>query len=238
MLSYRDISFLSEEKRQAFRRPLIKLFEQEEPFVYYQESEDYAPSKKYLIKRGWEVGLLDVDMNGVPELIVNLGGGSAGNAFYEVYDLGTGKLLGEISGSYEDSLCTYFDMEKEVFVLLVQYQTQMGWASRFSNVDIVSPVSDDRENEAPFRQDSCFEVNYEVIDEFGMSDGWRASFYIEEKEVSLDDYLSEHAAFFKNYIRIPETDMILLDRSAYDTPEEMADALLSTQQQFIAFSEQ
>ena len=94
-LKYEEVEFLPESAKEAWREPLIKLLAN--ACVMVNDGEDgvnFLPPNPDLpsVAYGVSVGLFDFDLDGVPEVIVNQGGGSSGNAFYTVYDLMTGEV--------------------------------------------------------------------------------------------------------------------------------------------------
>ena len=248
------ICFVDEKDKRAWKEPLAKLLANELVLNEdgekdaYQAPDPHAPA----IPQCYACGLLDVTMDGVPELLVYPRGyaGSSGTATYFVYDIYSGQKLGEISGGNDQSLCVYYDMATGGLRLVGQYWLRGGWSWRGRYITRV-------EYEASIME--CYEIGYlhteheiaanysDVSDEdgYGIAIGEEyypdTTYYLYRKRVTLDEYYAEHANFTGTYIRIPQTEMVVFfwsdvaedDDSNLERGEKMAEALISSSQQFI-----
>ncbi len=254
-LAYRDVEFVPDETVQAWREPILRLLENEEYFVgangEITGSEYPYPDRPGIIS-GHEIALFDLNCDGVPELLVNAGGGSAGNAFYAVYDIFTGEYYGDLSGGYDNSWCQYFDITVGRFECYGQYQLRFGWTERSCYVRRAILTETESSKELVVYERSYLEVQYNIdaVDlpltaeqiEAGYDGTWYelypdATFFVNGSKASLDAYLSEAESFEQTCIRIPETAIKLIPSTGYETPEERVDALLATGQKFLAAQE-
>ena len=92
--------------------------------IGYEPSRPNDPS----IVAGCDMGLFDVNLDGVPELLLNLGGGSARNDYFYIYDILTGEKLGTINGGGSDAWAIYYDIESNTYIPIGRYD----WGSRDS----------------------------------------------------------------------------------------------------------
>ena len=222
-ISYKDIEFVSTETRELWREPLVKLLSNK-AIPYGSGGEiigyTYLFPDQPCIANGYQLGLYDFDIDAVPELIVNLGGGSAGNAYYYVYDIMTGELLGSLDGGFDKSWCTYFNLDTGKY--------EISWLYAYYEIDAAE-----------------LELTQEEIDA-GIHSSWDeiytgVKFRVNGKESYIGAYFSGYDFFLENYIRIPETALLLVDwddvcdydEDQTNRAQKMTEALLSSRQQFI-----
>ncbi len=256
-VSYKNIEFVSYENKEEWRESLLRLISNEGTMHYEGDSYagyyDFPNPEAPGICFGWQLGLFDIDVDGTPELLVDMGGGSAGNACYYVYDIQSGKNIGSLDGGHEDSWCTYFNTNTGRYESIGQFQWRRGWTGRerlVNKATITNTVDgiDDYLYEATFlfASYSVDAINWEATDE-EKEQGWAyrwediytdVSFRINGQSASIDEYFYEYDLFVENYARIPETGLRLIRRLDYSTPEEIVDALLSTEQQFISIKDE
>lgn len=259
IINGRKFYFVDDETKKEWKEPLAKLLSN--VLVPYGEHGDILgyeatiDSKAPVIPQCYECGLLDITMDGVPELLVHPSGyfGSSGTATYFVYNIYSGQKLGEIDGGNGQSWCFFYNTEYDDLDLVGQYWLRGGWEWR------------DRYITEVFYDESvmeCFEVQRfhtsheitgeqrDIVDE-DPDDGvytatWIESYpsttyYVNRQEVYLDDYYAEYNQFIMTRIRIPETELILYswddvsdDEDDYATKgTKMAEALISSEQEFI-----
>ncbi len=252
-VAYKDIEFASETTKESWREPLLKLFRNEATRGRGEEWGEWGeyvfpyPDQPGLIP-GWYIGLFDINVDGVPELLIDMGGGSAGNSFYEVYDIQSGENIGSLDGGQEDSWCVYLDTNMGDFEAIGQFEWRCGWAGkeRFINKADITHTLDGIEKyvyettylRADYRIDAAaVDLTQEEI-ENGIHGAWEeiytgVSFRVNGSDASIESYFGEFDCFMQTYIRIPETALKLIHRSDYSTPEEIVEALLSTTQQYI-----
>ena len=110
--------------------PLVKLLSnQEEAYGNPQDGIiDYVPPRPDdpSIAAGCDMGLFDVNLDGVPELLLDLGGGSAGNDYFYVYDIFTGERIGTINGSGSEAWAVYYDIENNKYITIGRYDWRSG----------------------------------------------------------------------------------------------------------------
>lgn len=258
-ISYDDIQFASIETRESWREPLVKLLSNK-AIPYGSGGEimgyTYLYPDQPCIANGYQLGLFDFDMDAVPELLVNLGGGSAGNAYYYVYDIITGELLGSLDGGFDKSWCTYLNLDTGKYEIIGQFEWRMGWQGKqriMRKATLTNTMSDNRKIlydsswlYAYYEIDAAeLELTQEEIDA-GIHASWDeiytgVEFRVNGNESYIGTYFSEYDFFLENYIRIPETALLLVDWDDvcdYDEDQsvrakKMTDALLSSKQQFI-----
>lgn len=259
-ISYKDIEFAPPETRESWREPLVKLLSNKAiPYGSSGEIIGYThlfPDQP-CIANGYQLGLYDFDIDAVPELIVNLGGGSAGNAYYYVYDIMTGELLGSLDGGFDKSWCTYFNLDIGKYEIIGQFEWRVGWQGKeriMRKATLTNTMSDNQKKivydtswlYAYYEIDAAeLELTQEEIDD-GIHASWHeiytgAEFRVNGNGASIYTYFSEYDFFLEYYIRIPETALLLVDWDDvcdYDEDQtiraqKMTEALLSSRQQFI-----
>lgn len=262
IINGQEIYFVSDESKKEWKKPLAKLLsnvlvpygEHGEIMGYEAAIDPNAP----VIPQNYECGLLDITGDGTPELLVHPFGyhGSSGTATYFVYNIYSGQKLGEIDGGNDQSWCFFYNTEYGDLDLVGQYWLRGGWPWRGRYITKV------------FYDESvmeCYEVSYlhtehdingektDIVDE-DPNDGvytatWvetypNTTYYVYSNEVYLDDYYAEYNNFLMTCIRIPETELVLIDWDdvAEDGDdyairgEKMAQALISSNQRFIDFN--
>ncbi|MBO5270131.1 MAG: hypothetical protein J6B77_05055 [Clostridia bacterium] len=256
---YEDVRFLSAQARESLRAPLTYLLSNRK--VVIAEGGDILgytslyPDRP-CIENGYQLGLFDINVDGVPELLVNLGGGSAGNAFYYVYDVQTGEQLGSLHGGHDRSWCVYFCTETGRYESIGQFEWRIGWMGKERYVhraDIGERMSGDGEllyeSEWLYAYYEIDAVNVDLTKEeidAGISSAWDeaytgVSFRVDGSHAYIDDYFDACDTFAQSYIRIPETALRLIDwddvcdlkEDQSVRAEKMAEALLSSGQEFI-----
>lgn len=258
-IAYKDIEFISKESREAWREPLTKLLSNKAT-PYGENGEllgyTYLYPDQPCIANGNRLGLFDFDMDGVPELLVDLGGGSAGNAFYYVYDIVTGEHLGSINGGFNKSWCIYFNSIEGKYENIGQFEWRSGWQGKQRMVmkaTLTNAMSDGRkimyESHWLYEYYEIEAVEIELTSEdiaAGVSSAWDeiytgAEFGVNGDKAYIEDYFAEYDSFLENYVRIPESALMLVEwEDVCDDDEDqtvrakkMAEALLSSSQEFI-----
>lgn len=256
---YIDVDFIKKEDKDAWREPLIKLLSNAMTFTYDRENGQEGYTCPYpdqpAIEKGYDAALFDINIDGVPELLINAGGGSAGNTYLIVYDLLTGEEYGSMDGGHDNSWCIYLNSETGAYETVGQFEWRDGWTGkiRFVNKAEITQTMGSGVilYETPWMT-AYYEINatitvipedeknadYDFISE-EIYPG--VKFYVNDSKACIEDYFAEQDRFTENYIRIAETGIRLF--SWYDitddeddnvtSAEKMADALLSSDQQFI-----
>ena len=255
----REFYFVSDEVKQEWKEPLAKLLSNVLiPYGEHGEILGYEATidpKAPVIPQCYECGLLDITMDGVPELLVHPFGyfGSSGTATYFVYNIYSGQKLGEIDGGNGQSWCLYYNTEYDSVDLIGQYWLRGGWAWRDR---YITEVYYDESIMECFEAQQ-FRTSHEITgeqtdivdedpDDMFYTATWVESYpdttyYVNRQEVYLDDYYAEYNHFLKTCIRIPETEFILIswddvsdDEDDYATKgAKMAEALVTSEQEFI-----
>ncbi|MBQ8432372.1 MAG: hypothetical protein IJX28_05765 [Clostridia bacterium] len=242
------ISFLTDEKKESLRAPLEKLLANQEIEVYsedargellgFQVPDPLAPS----IPPGYRCGLLDITGDGIPELLVHPRGyyGSSGTSTYFIYDIPTGKKIGSIDGGNDESWCTYYNVTTGECAMVGQYWLRFGWASRMRFLGFVEYNAES----GLYYDGSFLSSQYDIAHSDPLTGEEiypDTRYFIHGKKVYLDDYYSELDRFTREWIRIPETALQLIDWDDVCSSEEeqtiraakMAEALLGSTQEFV-----
>ncbi len=229
----KTFTFASEKDKDAWRKPLERLLSNAREVG----AEDYdEPTYKDLptFWNGRDCALFDVTLDGVPELIVNYGGGSAGNHFYEIFDLYTGASVGTFDGDAHDDWRVYYNTELDLICLMGVYGFREGWDINYT---YHSQLTFDAE-----RGEYTSRVLYEtksVIQNMN-DDAPYVIYYVGDQKVSEADYAAAMAAFERTYIELDGTkltffswyDLEAEEGNYKERAQEMTDALLSSEQKF------
>lgn len=252
----RQIYFVNDEARKEWVEPLKKLLSNVYVDCNSVDGNGNEPStdpNAPAIVDGYSCGLLDITSDGVPELLVHPLGcfGSSGTATYFIYDIYTGQYIGEI----DDGLgllpwCEYYYTQTDEFQLVGQYWLRYGWPAR----DRFIYVTKYNEEKGQYGQKSYFRTYHEVEHKETISTEDEdmiivteiypeTCYYVYGKIATIDEYYDEFEWFTQNCIRIRETELKLFrwedvteDGDDYVTRgEKMAEALVSSDQEFIDF---
>ena len=259
IINGREFYFVSDEVKKEWKESLAKLLSN--VLIPYGEHGDIlgyeatVDPKAPVIPQCYECGLLDITMDGVPELLVHPFGyfGSSGTATYFVYNIYSGQKLGEIDGGNGQSWCFYYNTEFESVDLIGQYWLRGGWDWRDR---YITGVWYDEANMKCF-ETQHFRTTHEITgeqtdivdedpDDMFYTATWvesypNTTYYVGHQEAYLDDYYAEYNEFIMTHIRIPETELILFSWDDVSTDEDdyaskgkkMAEALISSDQEFI-----
>lgn len=128
---YKSI-YVSDEEKGAWFTPIVKLISNQEELIEdefgrglgYEAPRPDEPS----ITWGYGIGLFDITMDGVPEVIVDGGGGSSGCNLYLAYDIFSGKEIASINGSIEEGTWgIYYNLKSEEYRPICRYSLRGGW---------------------------------------------------------------------------------------------------------------
>lgn len=246
----KELSFVSDESKEAWREPLKRLLANMKQWVRWGDSDEarlVAPDSTVpSIEYGHYFGLLDLNMDGIPELLVDVGGGSSGNAYYCVYDIMSGKCLGYMDGAGDNTWCTYLNTTTGEYELIGQFQLRCGWSGRERYIYKANLLSEANEYGDYIEQSLCFSAYYDLemveIAENQYDEVCTASYYAYGEACTMDRYFSAYDTFMETHIRIPETALQLFaywnicdgETDRFIKAEKMADALLSSPQKFIS----
>ena len=246
----KSIYFASEYEVEKWRKPLEKLLSNTVGLQFEDEitgellpNEPPYPDRPY-IEKGFGGALFDLTGDGVPELLINMGGGSSGVIPYIAYDIYTGESIGELDSSESSSICCYYAGENEGIKTVNKYAMRMGWSGKTFYTTFIEP------SEGGFSEKTYLESEYEMEmketaeNEFDIVCR-SVTCYVWGEKTETESFLFEREFFDINYVRIPETEIKYVSWyeliSDEDTPEEqgkkMAKALLSSGQRFIVCEE-
>ena len=259
IIAGKEIYFVKDEEKREWKASLAKLLGNVlVPYGEYGEILGYEATldpNAPIIPQCFQCGLLDITLDGVPELLVHPLGyhGSSGTATYFVYNIFSGQKLGEIDGGNGQSWCFYYDTEYGSLDLIGQYWLRGGWAWRERYITEVFYEKSIMEcMEAQFLRTSHeitgeqTDIKDEDPDDMFYTATWvetytDTKYYVHGNEVYLDEYYSEYNHFIKTHIRIPETELILFSWDDVSDEEDdytvkgvkMAEALITSEQKFI-----
>lgn len=248
---YQEV-YVSDAVKAEWYAPLVKLLSnQEESYgnpqdgiIGYEPPRPDDPS----IAAGCDMGLFDVNLDGVPELLLNLGGGSAGNDYFYVYDIFTGENIGTINGGGSEAWAVYYDVENNKYITIGRYDWRSGDSGSRHFVKTI--IYD--ENNHEYREKSLFFSSYEYdkierVDENGDFSGIDieiadVSFGVNGESSEFQNYHYEITEFYQKHCLVPYTGIKLFywsdvsdeDDSYQERAEKMANMLLyGSEQKFI-----
>ncbi|MBR4032655.1 MAG: hypothetical protein IKJ07_07980 [Clostridia bacterium] len=251
----REIYFVSDATKKEWKEPLAKLLSNvlvpygaHGEIIGYEAAVDPdAPT----LPGFYECGLVDITKDSTPELIIApfSYAGSSGNSTYLAYNIFTGQLVGKLSGGFSQSWCEYYYSETDELKLVGQFWVESGVSDK--EYYILTTEFNEEFGAYPYLQTSHeIEISQEYVtdEESGGYPVWVEKttgihYYIDLKEVTQEIYDAEYNWFERNCIKIPETELILIQWS--DVTEEdddyvtkgakMAEALVNSKQEFIDF---
>ncbi len=230
----KTFTFASEKDKEEWRKPLEKLLANAREL----DADDYDdPTYKNLptFWDGYGCALFDVTLDGIPELIVNYGGGTAGNHYYAIFDLYTGADLGSFDADYNDDWRVYYNTDLDLICLMGVYGFREGW-------DINYTLHGQMVYNAE-RGEYTSRVLYEaksIMEELDDDDPIMV-YYVADKKVSEAEYTAAMEAYERSYIELEGTKLTFVswrdlqgEEGEYKArAQEMADLLLSSEQRFL-----
>ena len=257
---YVDIEFATDEQKREWRSALVSLLNNEKTPIYEKGEGLVGYTCLYperpCIEPGYQLALFDINTDGTPELLVNVGGGTAGNAFYYVYDIVSGEEIGTLEGGHSNSWCIYFNQTTGNYEAIGQFEWRSGWMGKIRFVNKATITNTMAWNDAYLHETSLMcayydidaakvELTAEEIEE-GIHASWEeiypgVRFWVNGDSASIETYFNAQDEFVENYIRITETGIQLVDWDDVTTDEDnvaikaekMAEALITTNQKFI-----
>ena len=199
------------------------------------------------VPESYSCGLMDVSGDGVPELLLHPYGyfGSSGTASYKIYDVYSGEYLGIIDDGIGIPWCTYYNIEEDNYSIVCQYYLRGGWPYRHYTHTELAYIKGEYCSRSFASSKHDIEVEQET-DEDG-HECWNeiypnTRYYSDKYSDSLDGYNNSLFDFEQNYIRIPETELILIgwdEVCEYDEDQsvraaKMARALVTSCQRIVA----
>ena len=257
---YIDVNFVSDDKKLEWKTALVNLLNNRKMPVYDDGGclldYYYLYPDRPCIKDSSELALFDINTDGTPELLVNLGGGSSGNAYYYVYDILSGEEIGTLNGGHNASWCTYFNQSTGSFESICNYDLRSGWMGKIRIVNKAT-LGATRSDNKPYLHETNLMYAYYTIDavevdltpediEYGVDSAFdeiytNVDFYVNSEKSSISKYFEAQDNFIENYVRISETAIQLIywsdvtnsDDDAATRAEKMAQALISSSQKFV-----
>ena len=257
---YVDFEFVPDEQKSEWKSALVSLLNNEKTPVYEKggglDGYSYLYPDRPCIENGYQLALFDINTDGTPELLVNAGGGSVGNAFYYVYDIMSGEEIGTLNGGHSDSWCIYFNRSTGKFESIGQFEWRNGWMGKIRLVN-KAIITDAMGRSGDYLHETNLMCAYymigavetELTDEetgLGYQNDWSevyngVRFWVNEDSATIEAYFKAQDNFTENYIRIAETGIQLIDwhdvvnddDSVAVKAEKMADALVSSGQKFV-----
>lgn len=120
---YESDVYVTDEVKEGWREALVKLISNQDGI-------------------GFDMGLFDVNTDGVPELLLNMGGGSAGNDTFCVYDIFSSELVCHLNGGGEDAWAVYYDTENEKYMPVGRFDWRVGDSGSLHYIVTVSKDSE------------------------------------------------------------------------------------------------
>ena len=200
-------------------------------------------------------GLFDVNLDGTPELIRVLPGGSAGNMDCEAYDIYSGECIahfgsgrfnsGAVDGSEINSdsgWCTYYNNETQEYVNIGIVTTRGGADSRFTNIAQLCFNEELQSYDDKSLLYTAYTIDVTVENEKFVESGVSTEYRVAGNKVQLDDYINARDSFMKNYVRIDETSMHYVRVGDMSNQEdglakEITQALFDSTQEFVNIAE-
>lgn len=186
-------------------------------------------------------GLLDLDLDGVPEVVLAYPGGSAGNTYFDVRDLNTGELRGSFgTGWYGEKqlgeLAVYLDTETSRYTYVGQANYRIGWQTMERSVYTIT-----LDDKGQFKDKQLF------LEEYSYPSDWNQTlvgdsavvFKAGGNTLTHEDYFSKLEAFWQKLVKIEGTDFVCIDFDDVqgETNEEIAsavaDSLVNSTQEFV-----
>ena len=250
--SENDTMYVTDSQKAEWYAPLVKLISnQEEAYgnpadviLGYKPPPPDEPS----IASGYRMGLFDVDLNGVPELMLDLGGGSAGNSYYYVYDIFSGERIGVVNGGGNEAWALYYDVKNEYYKNIGRYDWRVGDSGSVHYITTVCY----NEEEKGYCEKYLFCSSYaydkkQMLDENGEPNGMDleladVSFSVDGEPEDFQEYHYALTEFYQEHSLVPHTGIKLFTwRDVSDNTdtyqaraEKMANRLLySSGQKFL-----
>ena len=231
-----EITYVTSDQKEAWRKPLEKLLANVGDTFNAAEDPDYDDILS--IPKGYDCGLLDVNFDSIPEVVINFGGGTAGNATYSIYDLYTGREIGFFDGAIQDAWCVYYDTAAKTLCHMSEFKLREGWDKSHHVLARLNYQLEENEYHGQWHL-----WRTEVVDQSG--DLLYCNYKLDGKAATAEAYAAAHAAFQQNCQMQNGTRMVLISWSDVSDSEDdaktrgrkMAEALLSSEQAFIYINE-
>ena len=213
--------FLSKQVKESWRSPLLS-------FLSTHDRSDYLNG----IGGSYAMGLMDLDFDNIPEVLIAYPGGSMGNVFLTIYDLATGEKLTSYNAGY-------FGKGTDV-CFSVAFQNGMPVVLEEGNMRALDIGYLDRIKVLP-KTVKTLEKDARQLFAASEADGY---YVVDGQEVERGEYEAKYQQFWQEYEKIEATTLRLIRWVTVesDTPEKtaekMADALINSSQEFIDYTKQ
>lgn len=244
-IEYIDLDFVTDADKEAWRQPLIALLSKLHVGFYTVELDPdaEAPEDRYEMRVGGSyIALMDLNSDGIPEV---LEGYSGRVPYYVAYDLMSGETIGDLSAS---GWCCYFNTDSGVFEAYSTSFSQMGVSA--SSVQLLkaeysadASIGDTVKDLTLFSFSEIMDQNVTItLDDGRQISGYSTVYEVNGNKSDMFGYYSAMTEFLTTHVLIPGTrispivwDDVSSDEEAQEIrAKKMADALLSSDQKFIA----
>ncbi len=234
----KDIYFISDSEKETWRPYLVKLLENVRQNLGDPSSAPFPD--KPSVDDCVSFGLFDINFDGIPELIGDTVGGTAGNRAYIVYDLKTGETPYNFTSDFYGSWAYYYNVLTGKLEAAGLFQYRYGWEGAGGHLMKITY----NEKNKSYNAYSVIYAEYELHtkEDFQEIDYMTVKFTVNNnKNADFWDYYSVLGEFNENCIRIKETALVDFfwhdfgdsDANGKSDAEKMADALISSSQKFI-----
>jgi hypothetical protein len=243
VIGNKTLSFVSEDEKAGWRDPLVALL------TKIQETDEEIS----FVIRGYSVSLMDVTHDGVPEVLVNYGGGSMLNATVEVYDLYSGEAIGWLEIGRNMTVQYYYHAETDDCRLVTTFAWRAGGDNYSYHTQRITYDEESRELAAKticgaeYYRDMRLPTEDAEGEDATSPDEWQLyACWVDGETATLGEYMGAVSEFADGYVLIPDTrlqEISWSDLDGYGTERDlpspmamqMTDALLGTEQKHIAF---
>ena len=223
--------YVTDRDKQLWYDALVKLISnQEVPYGEHGEIMGYQAPRpdEPSIADGLDMGLFDITNDGIPELLLNLGGGSAGNDYFYCYNIFSGEMICQLDGGGEHAWNVYYDIENDRYLPIGRYDWSSGDSGSMHYITTVDCNKDTR----TCSETCLFYAEYEhnqVYTEDGNGNFASCDLEIESVLFKVNDELVNfqcyHYAmtdFYQNHSLVPHTGLELFYWSDVADPEDDA----------------
>lgn len=231
----KSVEFVSDKTKESWRKPLEKFLAKLIPWGW-DFGEDIDRVNTY--NCSYAIALMDINLDGTPELILATPGGSACNIDYAAFDLYTEEMLLFFGGGYDEVWENVYDIENDTIKVIGKFGMQMGADYQ---MQFITQIAYDTEKQQ-YEQFERFYFSYYTVNPMDPENWYIGTDYrMNNETVAVSDYVSAYNDYVNSHVHIVNTVMKLIDWDEVATEEDsveqrskaMAEALLSSGQEFI-----